>query len=63
MDKYHRRSTPRPTPARETHDSIQSQTEIFLRHGGHIETFPLGETGFLQMASPNQIRRTPSKSR
>lgn len=59
MDKYHRRSTPRPPQVRETHDSIRCQTEAFLLHGGHIKTFPLGHTGFVSMAGPGQLRKIP----
>lgn len=54
MDRLHRRSVSRPSPARETHDSIKSQTEAFIRQGGRIKTFPVGHTGFIHMAGPKQ---------
>ena len=63
MDQYHRKSTPRPTPAQETHASIRSQTDAFIRHGGCIKTFPLGHTGFVQMAGPRQLGKAPNQPR
>ncbi len=61
MDKYHRKSTPRPPPASETHASIRSQTEAFIRHGGSIKTIPRGHTGLLQMAGPGQLTKMRDK--
>ncbi|WP_432474492.1 hypothetical protein [Amphritea sp. HPY] len=45
MKALRRRSLPKPPPARETHDSICKQTDLFLKQGGTVTVVPAGRTG------------------
>jgi len=57
MKALRRRSLPKPPPARETHDSIRSQTDLYLKHGGRITVVPIGRTGLSGQKLPLKDRR------
>ena len=45
MVKTHYTPISKPAPARESHQSIQAQTQRFLENGGKIQTIAEGMTG------------------
>lgn len=57
MKALRRRSLPKPPPAHETHDSIRSQTDLYLKRGGSITVVPIGRTGISGMKLPLKDRR------
>ncbi len=57
MKPMYRKSIPKPQPARETHESIRTQTEAFLRRGGRVQVVPQGFTGITEIAGPAQRHR------
>mgnify|MGYP006929322212 CR=1 FL=1 len=59
MKLLRRRSLPKPPPARETHDSIRKQTDLFIKRGGSITVVPAGRTGIdpLRRSQPLHKRR------
>lgn len=54
MPALRRRFVPKPPPARESHESISSQTQAYLRQGGQIKVIPQGITGVSRIAGPAQ---------
>ena len=54
MKALRQRNIPKPPPAHETHDTIQTQTSQFLQQGGRITVLPSGFSGIPRMQGPQQ---------